>query len=406
LGWTSIRRVIRAGAKPLDASATRELDRDALRVALLPGIGPRTRQALLDTFGTSARILAASAAELERVPGVGRKLSRRICEEGPRVDVDSLLATCDEHQMAVVLAEDPRYPAMLREIPDPPGVLFLWGSLPASDRIAMAIVGTRHATHYGTRQAERLSVELVRAGFTVVSGLARGIDAAAHRGCLQAGGRTLAVLGGGFLRLYPPEHTELAQQIRQQGCLISESPPQSPPCSGNFPQRNRVITGMSLGVIVIEAGHRSGALISARHALEQGREVFALPGRVDSPVSRGCHELLRDGAKLVESVDDVLEELDALVHCAASARQAESALPAGKGDDGFELFELPTLGPEEQRIWDAIGEGRVTVDQVVMISKMPIQQVLATISRLELRHLVQRTGGAWVERRRKRRDRK
>ncbi len=402
LGW----RGIRVGAIALDTSGDYELDRDALRVALLPGIGPRTRQALLDAFGSSARILAASAGELEQVPGVGRKLSRRICEEAPRLDVDSLLATCAEQQIEIALPEDPRYPALLREIPDPPGVLFLWGSLLPSDRIALAIVGTRHATHYGTRQAERLSMELTRAGFTVVSGLARGIDAAAHQACLRAGGRTLAVLGGGFLRLYPPEHAELAQQIRRQGCLISETPPRSPPCSGNFPQRNRVITGMSLGVIVIEAGHRSGALISARHALEQGREVFALPGRVDSPVSRGCHELLRDGAKLVESVDDVLEELDALVHCAASARQAGACRPDGPEEETFERLELPTLDAEEQRVWDAIGEGRITIDQVVVTSRMSVQEVLATISRLELRHLVQRTGGAWVERRRKRRTRK
>jgi DNA processing protein len=242
------------GVKVVDEELPQELDRDALRLALLPGIGPRIRHALLNRLGTPARVLAASKAELERVAGVGGTLSRRILEEAPCLDVEALLETCEQNQIQVVLQDDPRYPVLLREIPDPPGVLFLWGSLLAADRIALAIVGTRHATTYGTRQAERLSIELTRAGFTVISGLARGIDAAAHRACLQAGGRTLAVLGGGFLRLYPPEHADLAASIRQQGCLISESPPLSPPCSGNFPQRNRVITGMSLGVIVIEAG--------------------------------------------------------------------------------------------------------------------------------------------------------
>jgi DNA processing protein len=375
-----------------DDIATQRVDRDALRLALLPGIGPRTRHALLAEFGTPQAVFQARGAELERVPGIGGKLSRRIVEARRELDLDSILATCAAEQIAVLLEDDPHYPPLLREIPDPPGVLFQWGSRLPRDNLAIAIVGTRHATSYGARQAERLSTELAGAGFTVVSGMARGIDAAAHRGCLRSGGRTVAVLGGGFLRLYPPEHAELAREIRRHGALISESPPEWPPCSGNFPQRNRVITGMSLGVIVVEAGHRSGALISARHALEQGREVFAVPGRVDSPVSRGCHQLLRDGARLVESIDDVLEELEALV---TSAALAIAEQPGGERVSGT---MLPELQGEEKQIWMAIGEGRVTVDQLVDATGLAVHVVLRTLSRLELRHLVRRISGAWLER--------
>jgi DNA processing protein len=191
------------------------------------------------------------------------------------------------------------YPQPLDEIPDPPPLLFVHGALQAADALAVAIVGSRHATHYGLTQAERLAGSLARAGFTIVSGLARGIDAAAHRGALAAGGRTLAVLGSGVLNIYPPEHQELAVQIRSQGAVLSEAPPHSNPLSGAFPQRNRIISGLALGVIVVEASARSGALITARHAMEQGRDVFAVPGRVDSRNSHGCHRLIRDGAKLV-----------------------------------------------------------------------------------------------------------
>ena len=188
-------------------------------------------------------------------------------------------------------SSNPSYPRLLNEIDDPPGILFSLGDIQSSDALAMAIVGTRHATHYGLRQAERLATGLARSGLTIVSGLARGIDAAAHRGALSAGGRTLAVLGSGILNLYPPEHAELAGQIARQGALISEAPPRRAPFSGAFPQRNRLISGLSLGVIVVEAAERSGALISARHGMEQNREVFAIPGRIDSRASAGCHAL-------------------------------------------------------------------------------------------------------------------
>jgi DNA processing protein len=289
-----------------------------------------------------------------------------------------------------LLAEsEPDYPQVLRTIPDPPGLLFVRGAMVPSDGLAVAIVGTRHATHYGLAQAERLAAGLSRAGYTIVSGLARGIDAAAHRGALKAGGRTLAVLGSGVLCVYPPEHEQLARDVAAHGAVISENPPRSPPLSGAFPQRNRIITGLSLGVIVVEASERSGALISARHAMEQGREVFAVPGRVDSRMSRGCHRLLRDGAKLVESVDDVLEELGPLA----------TPTPAAK-DDGPPIrhpAELQ-LNEPERAILAAITDDPVPIDEVVVATGLPVPNVLSTLSVLEMRRLIRRVGGNRVMR--------
>jgi DNA processing protein len=236
-------------------------------------------------------------------------------------------------------------------------------------------------------QAERLAGGLARAGLTIVSGLARGIDAAAHRGALAAGGRTLAVLGSGVLNMYPPEHAALADEVAASGAVISDSPPRSPPLSGAFPQRNRIISGMSLGVLVAEASVRSGALISARHAMEQGREVFAVPGRVDNRMSHGCHRLIRDGAKLVETVDDVLEELGPLVAPAQSAGGEAVHHPA-------ELL----LNELEQQVLATIASEPITIDAVLAASQLPAPQVLATISVLEMRRLIRRLSGNLIVR--------
>jgi DNA processing protein len=274
---------------------------------------------------------------------------------------------------------------MLREIPDPPGVLFLRGELTPADALAVGIVGTRHGTQYGLRQAERLAGSLARAGLTIVSGLARGIDAAAHRGALAAGGRTLGVLASGVLNIYPPEHEKLAAEVAAAGALLSEQPPHSAPLAGTFPQRNRLISGLSLGVIVIEAAERSGALITARHAMEQGREVFAMPGNVDSRCSRGCHRLIRDGAKLIETADDVLEELGPLVE----------AVPRGDGQVIHHPAEL-MLNETEQQVLAAIGSESTPIDQIIATSGLPVARVLATLSVLEMRHLIRRLSGTTV----------
>ncbi|MGH7140445.1 MAG: DNA-processing protein DprA, partial [Pirellulales bacterium] len=255
---------------------------DTLRLSLTPGVGPRLRQSLLERFGSPSAIFAASQSELQSVPGIGAKLASVLRRARDEIDVAAEMELCRLQGVNIVPLGCPGYPRALEEIHDPPGVLFVRGKLESRDALAIAIVGSRHATRYGLVTAERLAGSLARAGLTIVSGLARGIDAAAHRGALGAGGRTIAVLGSGVLNIYPPEHDELSRQVMAQGAVVGEAPVRSPPLSGAFPQRNRLISGMTLGVVVIEAAVQSGALITARHALEQGRDVFAVPGPIDS----------------------------------------------------------------------------------------------------------------------------
>lgn len=362
-----------------------------LTLALTTGIGPRLRKALLEHFGTAQAVLAAAPSDLRNVQGIGQKLCRSIVQARQEVDAARELAECARQGVTVLAESEEAYPSSLKSIPDAPGILFVRGEVRPTDGVAIAIVGSRHASHYGLAQAERLAAGLARCGYTVVSGLARGIDAAAHKGALKAGGRTLAVLGSGVLNIYPPEHEALAAEVIKGGALISENPPLSPPLSGAFPQRNRIITGLSLGVIVVEATEKSGALISARHAMEQGREVFAVPGRVDSRTSRGCHRLIRDGAKLVESVDDVLEELGPLA----------TPTPVVSDDGEERVVRHPAelqLNEPERVVLEKIGDEPITIDEVVSASGLAVQNVLATLSVLEMRRLVRRLGGGRVMR--------
>ncbi len=360
---------------------------DTLRLAMVSGVGPLIRKNLLERFGSSKAVLAAAPSELSEVSGVGPKVSRAISEANEQIDVAAEIERCRQDGVDIVIESDDCYPRMLQEIHDPPGVLFVRGTLEPKDALGIAIVGMRHASPYGLRQAERLAGSLARAGLTIISGLARGIDAAAHRGALAAGGRTLAVLGGGVSNIYPPEHGKLAEQVIAQGALMSESLPLAEPFSGSFPQRNRIISGMSLGVIVVEAAQRSGALITARHAMEQGREVFAVPGRVDSRNARGCHQLLRDGARLVESADDVLEELGPLVE----------AVPCDEGRVVHHPAELK-LNELEQQVLAAIGEESTSIDHVMTETGLPVPRVLSAISVLEMRRLIRRLSGTTVMR--------
>jgi DNA processing protein len=357
-----------------------------LRLNLVDGVGPRTRRLLLERFGTATAVLAAAPSQLREIPGIGPKLTRAI-SRSHQIDVGAILSDCREHKLEIITAESETYPVLLREIYDPPGALFSRGSLLPEDAVAVAIVGTRHASQYGLRQAERLARGLARSGVTVVSGLARGIDAAAHRAAMAAGGRTLALLATGLLNIYPPEHRELADQIAGQGAILSEAGPRVTPRPGSFPQRNRLISGVSLGVVVVEAAVRSGALITAEHAMEQGREVFAVPGRVDSTTSRGCHRLLREGAKLVERVEDILEELGPLT----------APAPRGNGTVMHSPAELQ-LNEQEQAVLNAIPSEPSPIDEVVVRSGIPVHRVLSTLSVLEMRHLIRRVSGSWVVR--------
>lgn len=358
---------------------------DMLRLSLISGVGPKTRMSLLERFGSPAAVLNAAPSQLREVNGVGPKLLEKIRLSDQEINVPGIINFCQEHDIKIITETGADYPRALKEIHDPPGVLFMRGSLKPQDALAVGIVGTRHASQYGLRQAERLASSLARAGLTIISGLARGIDAAAHRGAMTAGGRTIAVLASGVSNIYPPEHVQLADEVALQGALISESPPDAKPLSGTFPQRNRIISGMSLGVIVVEAADRSGALITARHAMEQGRDVFAVPGNVDNRMSRGCHRLIRDGAKLIESADDVLEELGPLVEAATKSDGQEIHHPA-------ELL----LNEIEQQVLSVIEIEATAIDQIVVKSGLPVQQVLATISVLEMRRLIRRLSGTTV----------
>ncbi len=357
----------------------------ALRLSLVSGVGPRHWQSLMRHFGSAEAVLAASMSQLREVSGIGPKLSRQIAAANDEVDADAEIALCRANGVEIVARGAANYPRPLEDIPDPPALLFMHGTIKPCDALAIAIVGSRHATHYGLTQAERLAGSLARAGLTIISGLARGIDAAAHRGALAAGGRTLAVLGSGVLNIYPPEHVELAQAVRAAGALISEAPPRAQPLSGAFPQRNRIISGMSLGVLVVEASARSGALITARHANEQGRDVFAVPGRIDSRMSQGCHRLIRDGAKLVESPDDILDELGPLV----------AATTASDGQKIHHPAEL-TLNELERQVLAAVDSQATSIDAVISACNLPAAQVLSTISILEMRRLLRRVSGNYV----------
>lgn len=367
--------------------------RNALRLTLTPGVGPRLWRRLVDRFGSPEAAFQAAPSELRDVEGVGTKVAQAVARAAEQVDVDAELACCREHGVSLRVSGRPDYPDLLQQIYDPPPVLYVRGNLLPQDGLAVAIVGTRHPTAYGLRQAERLAGSLARAGLTIVSGLARGIDAAAHRGALAAGGRTLAVLASGVMNVYPPEHDRLATDVIAQGALLSEAACLAAPVGGMFPQRNRIISGLSLGVLVIEAGDRSGALITARQAMEHGRDVFAVPGRIEDRTSRGCHRLLRDGAKLVETAEDILEELGPLCF--------PTTLPDSQQSDGQQVVHRPCellLSDVEKEVLAAMSAESISIDEVIANTQLSAAQVLATLNVLEMRHLIRRQGGSRVVR--------
>ncbi|TAL29653.1 MAG: DNA-protecting protein DprA [Phenylobacterium sp.] len=279
---------------------------------------------------------------------------------------------------------DERYPAWLRAIPSPPAVLYCDGLVEPRDRQAVAIVGARQATPHGLRTTETLARELSGAGFTIVSGLARGIDAAAHRAALDAGGRTIAVLGCGLDVTYPPEHARLREEIAGCGAVLTEFPAGTQPKPAHFPQRNRIISGLSLGVVVVEAAEDSGSLITARRALEQGREVFAVPGSIDAPLSRGPHGLIKQGAKLVEAVDDIVEELLPQLDMAGMPKR-RSVLSKAEA--------LPNLSPEERLLLDQMDREPLHLDDLTERSHLTSAGVAGILLGLELKDVVRQLPG-------------
>ncbi|GAC1464193.1 MAG: DNA-processing protein DprA [Isosphaeraceae bacterium] len=356
---------------------------DLVCLTLVSGVGPHTGRALLERFGTAGRVLDASISALRDVPGVGAKLAERIARARQDCDARGELDLCRRSGVAVIPKGDSRYPPPLGDIPDPPSLLYARGTFEPADQMAIALVGSRKCTPYGLRVAERLASSLARVGLTVVSGLARGIDAAAHRGAIKAGGRTLAVLANGLAQIYPPEHEELAREISEAGVVFSEMPMGQGPLAGLFPQRNRIISGLCLGVVVVEATRRSGSLSTAHHAMEQNREVFAVPGPIDSISSQGCHSLIRDGARLVETVDDILEELGPLVR----EVRAEPEVPGVRHPVELTLSDL------ERSILGKLDDRPLPVDELIVSTGMTASQVLATLSVLEMRRLIRRMPG-------------
>lgn len=359
----------------------------ALQLTLTPGIGPRIQQALLDRFGTPEGVLAASDEQLREVSGVGPKVVAGLREQAGSDDAQREVRRCRELGILALLRGDDDYPRLLEEVSDPPAVLYCRGKLEQRDELAVAIVGARRCTLYGKQQAERLASGLARAGVTVVSGLARGIDGAAHRGALEAGGRTLAVAATGLAMVYPPEHKDLAREISSAGAVLSEARLDQKPVAGLFPQRNRIISGLCVGVIVVEASQRSGALHTARHAMEQGRDVFAVPGRIDSLASEGCHNLIRDGVCLIRSVDDVLESLGPLV----------APVPREDGGQVHSPREL-TLNDQERRVLDAVPTEPSHIDEVLRSADIDSSRVLATLTVLEMKRMIRRLPGGYLVR--------
>jgi len=354
----------------------------ALTLSLIPGVGPRLQAALLERFETPETVLQQSAESLLSVDGVGKQIADRMTSPIHAAAAQEMAKRCADMNVRLLQKGRSEYPSNLQTVEDSPLVLFCRGTIEPVDQLAVGIVGSRRCTAYGRRQAERLAGTLARAGFTIVSGLARGIDAAAHRGALAAGGRTIAVMATGVKNIYPPEHADLAVEITHSGAVVSEFPLDTKPRPGLFPQRNRIISGLSLGVIVVEANRNSGALYTARHALEQGRDVFAVPGQIDSIASAGCHDLLRDGVTLIRSADDVIEDLGPLDRPATTAKDNTVHVPR----------EL-SLNPQETQILNLLSESPIHIDEVIAASGLEISRVLSTLTVLEMKRFVRRLQG-------------
>lgn len=373
-----------------EIAGSEDVDRDlidVLRLNLVPGLGPRTYQLLLERFGSPGGILNASVSQLQEVNHVGPKLAMSLVTHGTESAAREELVRTRQAGVTLFVRNQPGYPESLERIPDPPTLIYCKGTLTATDGLAIAVVGSRHCTAYGRQQANRLAQALARTGITVVSGLARGIDAEAHKGALEAGGRTIAVCATGLNTIYPPEHVELANEVMKQGCLLTESPMDQSPKSGLFPQRNRIISGLCLGVVLIEAGRNSGALHTARHAMEQNRDVFAMPGRVDSEASLGCLDLIRDGATLIRGVDDVLSALGPLVSPVQRTATESVRKPV----------EL-TLSDQERLILNLVSAESTPVDEVIRAANIEASRVLSTLTVLEMKRLVRRLAGGFVVR--------
>jgi DNA processing protein len=377
------------------AATTRDVPASAalepvLRLAMVPGVGPGRIAALLARFGSVERVLGASTAEVAALPGFGRELAGRVAgASGPegRERARRALETLERIGACAITPDDEAYPEAFRVLPDPPFVLFTAGDLSLLGLPGLGVVGTRAPTDYGRRTATRLSHDLARAGYAIISGMAKGIDATAHTAALDAGGATVGVLGHGIDRVYPQENRRLFGRMREAGLLVSELPPGEEPLPGNFPRRNRLIAALAEGVLVVEMGERSGARHTVDYALEQGKEVFSVPGPIGSPASAGTNQLLKEGARLVTSADDILEELRGVGRASVPAGPKPARVPV------VPAAPPPDLTGDEAAVFAALTEEARHVDALAAATGLASGAVLAALLTLELRDLAESLPG-------------
>jgi DNA processing protein len=358
------------------------------------GIGPVTFSKLMKHFGSIDRCLGSSVGEMTRVDGIGTQTAEKIARTRDKFDATAEIGLADKLGVWIINFEDGRYPTLLKKIYDPPPVLYVKGSLDKSDNVAVAMVGCRRCSIYGQEQAARLAHLLASAGFTICSGMARGIDTAAHQGALSAQGRTIAVQGCGLANIFPPENKKLFELICESGACVSELPLRYEPLAENFPTRNRIIAGLSLGTIVVEADLRSGALITARASLDNNREVMAVPGRIDSLASKGTHQLIKNGAKLVESVEDVTEALGYIgreiqTHVSAAAAQAAEEMDAPL----FDVAKL-NLSRGERFVYDCLNKEPTHIEMIISQGDLSAGDVNAALVSLQLKGLIKQLPGS------------
>ncbi len=349
-----------------------------LSLVSVTGVGSQRIRKLIAHFGSAKKVLRATVSELCQVDGIDEKIAQQIKQTVNREFVDDQLFQTEKYGAQIVTYWDDHYPEILKRIYDPPALLFIKGCLSQQNEKNIAVVGTRSPSENGKWIAEKLGKDLAGYGVCVVSGMARGIDTCAHRGALKGDGTTFAVLGCGINIIYPPENKKLYDQIVDQGAVISEFPMHTEPAGVHFPRRNRIISGLSLGTVVVEAGEKSGALITAYMALEQGREVFAVPGNIRNHQSRGPHRLIKEGAKLVESVEDILVEIPQLK------------------EQNFKKDEkdiLKSLSESERKIWQVLSEKPSHIDQITNLVNMSTSEVLALLLSLELKDFVKQLSG-------------
>jgi DNA processing protein len=350
---------------------------------LIEHVGPVRVRQLLEHFGDAPAILRASRAQLLQVRGIGEDTAEAIAGWEKTIDLSAELKRIADSGCRIVTQADPEYPGSLRQIYDPPIVLYVKGDLSPKDKNAVAMVGSRMTTHYGLEVARKLAYQLAYLGVTVVSGGARGIDTAAHQGALTGKGRTIAVLGTGINLVTPPENAKLFEQIAANGGLITQFPFNRPGDKQSFPIRNRIIAGMTLGTVVVEANLTSGALITANFATEYGRQVFAVPGRIDSPRSKGCHDLIKKGAKLCEGAEDILSEFEYLF--------PPSNRPPSAGETG--VLPAIELSQSEQKVYDLLSNEEIGIDEVIRQSGLPSSAVSVALLSLEMKRLIRQLPG-------------